>query len=134
MKKRVKRTFKIERGGGNGEAPESSDAFSALAGVLDTKPEGLAETYDFLRLFGAVVGQIALLNVAAECSDPKAQASAGRALISCLKEKPEHIAERLRSSKFNSLNTEDLQTIVAEISSGKNPKQALQDHLDEKKA
>ncbi|KKL53804.1 hypothetical protein LCGC14_2271780, partial [marine sediment metagenome] len=88
-------------------------------------------TYDFLRLLGAVTGQIALLDVATQRGDPKAQASAARALIT-LKEKPEHIVERLRSSKFNSLDTQDLAGIVQEINEGKDPQQALQECLEKK--
>ncbi len=137
-----KRTFKVERGGrdrGNGKPkapgePEigGSSAFEALDNVLgDNKPEGLAETYDFLRLLGAVAGLIALLDVATNSSDPKAQASAARALIT-LKEKPEHIVERLRSSQFNNLNTQDLHTIVEEIRKGKEPRLALQECLEKK--
>ncbi len=136
MKKRVGRRFKVERGGkgkGNGEAPKpkETDVVAALGSVLDTRVEGLAETYDFLRLLGAVTGQIALLDVATQRGDPKAQASAARALIT-LKEKPEHIVERLRSSKFNSLDTQDLAEIVEEINRGKDPQQALQECLEKK--
>ena len=78
-----------------------------------------------------MAGQIALLDVATNCSDPKAQASAARALIT-LKEKPEHIVERLRSSQFNSLNTQDLHTIVQQIREGKEPKLALKECLEQK--
>ena len=135
------RRLKIERGGkgeGNGKVPKSgpesdADSVEALSLALDGKPEGLAETYDFLRLLGAVFGQIALLDVAANRGDPKAQASAGRALIA-LKEKPEHIVERLRSSRFNHLDTKDLAKIVQGIHDGKDPQQALQECLDEKGA
>lgn len=133
------RRLKIERKGeGNGEVPKSgpesdSDPVEALSLALDSKPEGLAETYDFLRLLGAVLGQIALLDVAANRGDPKAQASAGRALIA-LKEKPEHIVERLRSSRFNHLDTKDLADIVQGIHDGKDPQQALQECLDKKGA
>lgn len=140
MKRRIGRTLKIERGGkgkSNGKAPETepepeTDPVEALGLALSNKPEGLAETYDFLRLLGAVFGQIALLDVAANRGDPKAQASAGRALIA-LKEKPEHIVERLRSSKFNHLDTKDLAKIVQGIHEGKDPQEALQECLDEKK-
>ncbi len=137
---RRRRILKVERGGkeeGNGKPDEKPDevqefdSFGALDDALDVKPEGLADTYDFLRLLGAVAGQIALLDVATNCSDPKAQASAARALIQ-LKEKPEHIVERLRSSRFNSLNTKDLHTIVQDIRRGKDPKIALQACLDAK--
>ncbi len=132
-----RRRIKLERGEGNGKSDsdeaEDFDSFRALGDTLDlgTKPEGLAETFDFLRLLGAVAGQIALLDVATNCSDPKAQASAARALIT-LKEKPEHIVERLRSSQFNHLDTKDIAEIVDEIRKGKEPKQALRECLEKK--
>lgn len=135
----TKRRFKVHRGGGDGETPKEEEssaeqgAVNALESSLDMSLEGLSESHEFLRLLGAVVGQITLLDVATGTSDPKARASAARALLD-LKEKPEQIAERLRSSKFKDLQTSDLKTIVEDIRDGMDPKVALEKAIERKEA
>jgi hypothetical protein len=119
-----RRTVKGKRA----KAPEAERQVQALDTVLDTSPESLGDSYDLLRLLGAVVGQITLLDVAGKSVDDKARTSASRALIR-LDEDPAAIADRLRSSKFQGLDTASLRAMVEEITEGKDPKRALDDAL-----
>ena len=131
MKNRRERKFQVEDGG---QPEEKADAVSSLESALDTTPEGLSASHDFLRLLGIVVGQVTLLDIATSpTADPAPRVAAARALTS-IKEDPEQIAERLRSSQFKDLNTKDLHDVVASIREGNDPKAALQKVIDSKKS
>ena len=109
---------------GGDDLPGEPDV-SSFESVLDMTPEGLSATHDFLQLLGIVVGQIALLSVAANpLADPAPRVAAARALRD-LKEAPETLAERLRSTQFDGLDTRDIHTIVEKIREGTNPQTAL---------
>ncbi len=129
QKKKGSRRFKIQDGGRNGDGEDSSppppSEVSSFESVLDMTPEGLSATHDFLQLMGIIVGQIALLSVAASpYADDAPRVAAARALRD-LKETPESIAERLRATQFDGLDTKDLHDIVEKIREGTNPQEAL---------
>lgn len=107
---------------GKQDTPPGS-RLSALESILSATPEGLGEQYDYLRLLGAVVGQIALIDVAASAG-PAERASAARALIK-LDEEPENVAERLRASPFKDLDTKALQRMAKLLRKGVSPHDAL---------
>lgn len=136
MTRRVKnkRRFTVADGGKNGDSPPSPDEISAFESVLDMTPEGLSATHDFLRLMGTVIGQITLLSIATGSEGPSAPRVAAARALRDLEETPEAIAERLRSTQFEGLDTKDLHTIVEKIREGVNPQVALAEVVNAKRA
>ena len=114
-------------------AEEVASPFDAIEDLIRTSPETLGDSYDFLRLLGAVVGRIALLDVATNSTDSKAVAAAARVLVD-LKESPDVIADRLRSSQFSKLSMTDLQSLTEMIRRGDSPQEALDSVLKKKEA
>jgi len=88
-------------------------------------PQQIDQLHDTLRLLGVVLGQMALLDVV---TDPNAKdapkVAAARALMD-LKEKPEHIAERLKAAPFAGLTLEEIQDILQEMKEGDYDLQSL---------
>jgi len=79
---------------------------------------GLDITYDELRLIGAVIGMITLVQTATYSNDPKARVAAAKALVN-LDESPEVIVDRLKAAPFGDLNIKQLEFVVGEISGGR---------------
>jgi hypothetical protein len=85
---------------------------------LNLHGRGLDVTYDQLRLMGAVVGQIALLQIAAFSNDEKARASAAKTLVD-LKEDPAKLVERLRAAPFADFSPKQLEYVVDQLHLGR---------------
>ena len=131
MKKKTKATgrqMRIEK-----KTPPTSEAAEqtqALGRVMDVTPDGLGDTFDQLRLLGAVVGQITALDVATSSTAEDSDRMAAARLLTKLDEKPDAIADRLRSSQFSRLSTAGLEHLIAEVKRGKSPELALVAAMD----
>ena len=85
---------------------------------------GLDVTFDQMKLLGAVVGMVTLLQIAAYSNDDKARASAAKVLID-LKEEPAEIVERLKAAPFNDLNMKGLEFIIDQMAEGRTDMQEM---------
>lgn len=74
--------------------------------------ERLDQIFDLQRLIGPVIAYKVLLEITINSVDPKERRLAASQLLSSVDESPEKIADRLRSSLFQSLSLEELEGIV----------------------
>lgn len=86
--------------------------------ALGQQGTGLDVTFDQLKLLGAVVGMVTLLQVAATSPDDKARASAAKVLVD-MKEDPATVVERLRAAPFNDLTMKGLQYVIDQMAEGR---------------
>lgn len=92
--------------------------------ALGKQGSGLDVTFDQLKLLGAVVGMVTLLQTAAYSSDDKARVSASKILID-LKEDPAEIVERLRAAPFHDLTMKGIEHVIEEMSTGRTDMDAM---------
>jgi hypothetical protein len=86
----------------------------------------LDQAYDALKLMGLVLGHITLLEVANDReADEGARVSAARALTS-IKEPPEAIAERIRTSSFKDLSVDELKAMLEKLIQGQSVTSLIQ--------
>lgn len=113
---------------------DAAAARDSLAKVLEfPQSSDLGNTYEQLRLIGAVLGQVALLEVASGGGKDSDRVSAAKALIK-LGERPEEVAERLKAGVFAGLDTKDLHHVVKLVQDGWSPKNALEEVRQQKES
>ncbi len=86
--------------------------------ALGSQGSGLDVTFDQLKLLGAVIGMVTLLQIAAYSSDDKAKASAAKVLVD-LKEDPAEIVDRLRAAPFHDLTMKGIKYVIDQMSLGR---------------
>ena len=125
MRKKTKATgrkLRLEK-----KTSPAEEQVTALESVMDVTPDGLGDTFDQLRLLGAVVGQVTALDVATDDRADNSDRMAAARLLTKLDDKPDAIADRLRSSQFAKLTTAGLVEMIDQVKRGKNPKIALEE-------
>lgn len=84
--------------------------------------DSLEVLHEQLKLLGIVMGQRVLLQSLLDPSvAAKDKVTAAKTLVSMVKENPEEIAERIRSSAFCGLTAEQLETIIEKVGVTGNP-------------
>ncbi len=99
--------------------------------ALGAQGSGLDVTFDQLKLLGAVVGMVTLLQIAAYSDDDKAKASAAKVLVD-LKEDPAEIVDRLRAAPFHDLTMKGIEHVIDEMSQGRTDMDAIYKEAREK--
>lgn len=79
---------------------------------------GIDTTYDQLRLIGAIIGLVTLLQTATYSADDKARIAAAKTLVD-IKEDPADIVERLRAAPFAKFSINALEYVVQQLSAGR---------------
>ncbi len=92
--------------------------------ALGEQGSGLDVTFDQLKLLGAVIGMVTLLQIAAYSTDDKAKASAAKVLVD-LKEDPAEIVDRLRAAPFHDLTMKGIKYVIDQMSLGRTDMEAM---------
>jgi len=107
-----------------GEIVKAPAALQSLIGTASDLNR-VDVTYDTIRLLGAVIGLMKLLQLATSAtSDEKVVLAAARALTD-LREDPDAIVERLRAAPFAEYTTEQLAWLAEQVGEGRTDLDAL---------
>jgi len=109
-------SFRVDGSHSTHQLPPMSEALKAPAVVAELIEEGhtptrLDQSLDHMKLIGAVLGQVTLMEVAVMGSKDSDRVSAAKELIK-LDEDPEVIAERLKAAPFADLDVYQLRGLV----------------------